>query len=57
MLQIPPPYDGFNKRKLKMQATNNQTQKLHCQDITSRVKKMQINMLHAGNSFEYVDKL
>jgi len=55
MLQIPP-YDGFNKKKLKMRANDNQTQKLHCQDITNRVKKMQINLPHGGNSFEYVDK-
>jgi len=39
-----------------MQATDNQTQKLHYQDITSRTKKMQIKPPHAGNSFECVDK-
>jgi hypothetical protein len=50
------PHDGFNKKKLKMQATDNQTQKLHCQDITSRVKKMQMNFPQAENSFKYVDK-
>jgi hypothetical protein len=54
MLQTPP-HDGFNK-KIKMHATNNQKQKQHCQDITTRVKKMQINLPQAGNSFEYVDK-
>jgi hypothetical protein len=40
-----------------MQATNNQTQKLHCQDITSREKKMPINLPHAGKCFENVDKV
>ena len=55
MLQIPP-YDGFNKKKLKMQATDNQTQKLHCQDIKNRVKKTHINPPNGGNSFQYVDK-
>jgi hypothetical protein len=39
MLQ-PPLYDGFNKKRIKMQATN-QKQKLHFQDITSRVSKTQ----------------
>jgi len=39
-----------------MQATNNQTQKLHFHDITSRLKKLQISLPQDGDSFEYVDK-